>query len=424
MTADEAKIVDAVKIVGGGRALAHVEGETWMVEGALPGETVRAKILRRRRRVVEARALEVVQSRHALRHPDPCPDARHCGGCDWPHVIPLGGAALKAEVAAEAARSFAELREELRSANVVTSPEAYRLRSRLHWRPDTKALGFYGRGTHTVFPLTRCRIVSPLLAQALGPMADALARSCPVPVDVEWLEDLTGDQSVAALRSTAGGAEVRRTMLPDENALAATIGGFHCLDRKGQVRIGWGSTHVTMRLPRPLDVPIGGFFQVNRHLVPWLFRRTAELVGETPLPTWDLFAGVGFLAAAALHAGRRTMVAVEAHRQAAEAARRNLPGAEVHVGMRAETYLGSAGRLPRQALVLLDPPRAGCSARLRRQLLAWRPRVILGLACDPATWARDSNELCEAGYRLTHLELVDLFPSTHHVEILYRLELT
>jgi 23S rRNA (uracil1939-C5)-methyltransferase len=44
------------------------------------------------------------------------------------------------------------------------------------------------------------------------------------------------------------------------------------------------------------------------------------------------------------------------------------------------------------------------------------------LACDPATWGRDTRFLSERGYRLTHVELVDLFPSTHHVEILAVLE--
>jgi tRNA/tmRNA/rRNA uracil-C5-methylase (TrmA/RlmC/RlmD family) len=44
------------------------------------------------------------------------------------------------------------------------------------------------------------------------------------------------------------------------------------------------------------------------------------------------------------------------------------------------------------------------------------------LGCDPATWARDAASLCDHGYRIAALELFDLFPSTHHVEILALLE--
>jgi tRNA/tmRNA/rRNA uracil-C5-methylase (TrmA/RlmC/RlmD family) len=62
------------------------------------------------------------------------------------------------------------------------------------------------------------------------------------------------------------------------------------------------------------------------------------------------------------------------------------------------------------------------TAELRRQLAEWGPERIVMLACDPATWSRDAHSLTERGYRLAHLELVDLFPSTHHVEILAVLE--
>jgi tRNA/tmRNA/rRNA uracil-C5-methylase (TrmA/RlmC/RlmD family) len=59
---------------------------------------------------------------------------------------------------------------------------------------------------------------------------------------------------------------------------------------------------------------------------------------------------------------------------------------------------------------------------LRRRLAGWHPERILMLACDPATWGRDTSYLVDRGYLLSHVELVDLFPSTHHVEILAVLE--
>jgi tRNA/tmRNA/rRNA uracil-C5-methylase (TrmA/RlmC/RlmD family) len=91
-------------------------------------------------------------------------------------------------------------------------------------------------------------------------------------------------------------------------------------------------------------------------------------------------------------------------------------------GSTAEQYLREAGALPGEALVITDPPRSGLSAELRGRLARWRPERIVMLACDPATWSRDTRDLIDRGYRLTHLELVDLFPSTHHVEILAVLE--
>jgi 23S rRNA (uracil1939-C5)-methyltransferase len=413
--------VEIEKLVGGGRALAHHDGETWMLSGGLPKERVRVVELNRRTGVVEGRVESVVKHPHAARLDDPCIHAPSCGGCDWPHVDPSPGAGLKAEAAAEAVRFAPELADRLRAAPVKDSPMAYRLRSRLHWDPASGILGFYEPRSWRVTEIVMCRIVSPTLRAALSELANALSRSCPAPVDLEWLEDLTANRCVAGLRPGRDGPDViERSWLPEPGI--SSVDGFHILDRAGRVGEGWGADSVTMDLPVDLVVPIGSFFQGNRHLAGWLFDRVVEMIGPTPLPTWDLHAGVGFLAAAARHAGERELQLVEPFRPAAGAAQENLPEARVAVGRTAEAFLGRARNLPAEALVLTDPPRSGMTPVLRNRLAGWHPSKIVMLACDPATWGRDTRFLSERGYRLTHVELVDLFPSTHHVEILAVLE--
>ena len=177
-----------------------------------------------------------------------------------------------------------------------------------------------------------------------------------------------------------------------------------------------------MDLAIPLRAPAGAFFQVNRFLVPWLFQKACELIGTNPAPTWDLHAGVGFLASAAQFAAPRDLYLVEPYRPAARAARQNLPAAKVMVGQTAEDHVSGLKDLDRGALVITDPPRTGLSQELRKSLLSWRPKRHLMLACDVATWARDTAFFLDNGYDLVHLELVDLFPSTHHVEVIASLE--
>ena len=419
----EPVIVEVGKLVGGGRALAHVDRETWLLSGALPGERVAAVETLRRAGVVEGVAVELLGPAHPARAAQPCRHASSCGGCDWPHVDPEPGARLKAEAAAEAVRGVPALAKALRTAPIRTSPLAYRLRSRLHWDPEARRLGFYEPRSWRVTPIPDCRIVSPRLLAAIGRFEIALARRCPVPVDVEWLENLDGSRAVAALRpARPGPSEVDAGWLPLAGEVDGAVTGLHVLSRPGPPETGWGDDGVTMMLPVALFVPIGSFFQGNRHLAGWLFDRVVELAGSHPCPTWDLHAGVGFLAAAAWHASPRRLQLVEPFRISARAARRNLPEAQVAVGRTAEAWLGRAGALPTDALVLTDPPRAGMTPELRHRLAGWHPDRILMLACDPATWGRDTAYLLGRGYRLTHVELVDLFPSTHHVEILAVLE--
>lgn len=414
--------VTVTKLVGGGRGLAHHEDRVWLISGALPGEEVLARCTGSRRGIVEGCVDEVLRSPSPHRDPDPCPHAPVCGGCDWPHVFPEPGGALKREVAAEAARGHVEIRDRLRTAPVLTSPNAYRLRARLHWDPDSRSLGFYRRQSHQVGAIPECRIVSPRLIRSLETLERGLSASCPVPADVEWLENLDGTQAVAALRARPRGPELRPDLVPGRSDPGAGADGFHLLMPTGSLRRCWGRDHVRMDLPIPLTVPIGAFFQGNRHLVPELFDRVSRLIGPAPDPTWDLHAGVGFLAAAAMHAGPRPLTLVESMRHAARAATVNLPDAAVQVGQTAESVLRRSGRLPRTSLVLTDPPRSGMTTELRRRLAGWHPDRILMLGCDPATWARDAADLLSKGYHLSHLELIDLFPSTHHVEILAVLE--
>jgi tRNA/tmRNA/rRNA uracil-C5-methylase (TrmA/RlmC/RlmD family) len=394
-----------------------------MVAGALPGEHVLATPIGRRAGVVEAVTTEVLDDLHPAREREPCPHAMGCGGCDWPHVLAAEGAVLKRTIAAETARAHADLAALVAAAPIASSPLAYRIRARLHWDPVSARLGFYQPRSWRVSSITNCRIVSPKLVRALPHLVVALGRRCPERVDLEWLEGSDPREAVAALRPARGGpAAVEPSWVPSETETGADVIGFHVLTKGGVARAVWGAEEVTMRLPVPLRVPIGAFFQGNRHLLEPLFKRVSELVGPSPDPVYDLHAGVGFLAAAARAAGAAELTLVEPHRPAARAARRNLQGARVAVGRTAEEFLANAGSLPHTALAMTDPPRTGMTPTLRRRIAGWRPNRILMLGCDPATWARDAASLCDIGYRPRVVELFDLFPSTHHVEILALLE--
>jgi len=413
----------AEKLIGGGRAIAHHDGATWMVAGALPGERVRAKLTKRRAGIVEARTLDVLSEPHPARLQDPCPQSGVCGGCDWPHVDPEAGADLKAAAAAEAARAFPELAARIASAPIHRSEGSYRLRARLHWDAGQKQLGFYEHRSRRVASIDSCRILSPRLMQALPRLTDALSKSCTQHVDLEWLEGTEADDTVSALRQAKGGPKTfDPAWVPGPDDLESVVSGFHALSKAGCPLSGWGATEVTIDLPIPLEVPIGSFFQGNRHLIGPLFRRVADLVGDDAEPVFDLHAGVGYLAAAARFAAERDLTLVEPHREAALAAGRNLPGARVVVGATAEAFVADAGDQPPEALVITDPPRTGLSKDLRSHLVRWQPHRILMLGCDPATWARDAGFLSQHGYEPRVVEVFDLFPSTHHLEILALME--
>jgi 23S rRNA (uracil1939-C5)-methyltransferase len=82
---------------------------------------------------------------------------------------------------------------------------------------------------------------------------------------------------------------------------------------------------------------------------------------------------------------------------------------------------GLKGEGQRFDLCLADPPRAGAPG-LARQVSALGVKRVVYVACDPASLARDAAGLVEEGYKPLALQVVDMFPQTHHVEAVMSFE--
>ena len=78
--------------------------------------------------------------------------------------------------------------------------------------------------------------------------------------------------------------------------------------------------------------------------------------------------------------------------------------------------------MPRTDFVFLDPPRSGAKRNVIDEIAKKARGTICFLACDPVTFARDASRLIASGWRLRSLDLLDLFPNTHHVETLSSFE--
>jgi 23S rRNA (uracil1939-C5)-methyltransferase len=140
----------------------------------------------------------------------------------------------------------------------------------------------------------------------------------------------------------------------------------------------------------------------------------------------DLFCGVGLFT---LPLARRfeRVYGVEVHGHAAGFARRNIEAAGVGHTRIAEMpvshWLATRGASVREPdLVLVDPPRSGLDPATIQGLIRLRPRRFTYVSCDPATLARDLKPLLGFGFNLIRIVALDMFPQTHHVEVIAHLE--
>ena len=186
-------------------------------------------------------------------------------------------------------------------------------------------------------------------------------------------------------------------------------------ERRRHDGLGWIYYQVG---PHRLRVSHGSFFQVNRHLLPKLVERvTGGLEGKVAL---DLYAGVGLFARALAEKFERVVAVESSHHAAADLAANVADSPRVEP--RASSVEEFLQRSPEKCdTAVLDPPRTGLGREVADALLELAPPRLVYLSCDPATLARDLQRLLPT-YRLTSLELIDLFPQTFHIESLARLE--
>jgi tRNA/tmRNA/rRNA uracil-C5-methylase (TrmA/RlmC/RlmD family) len=132
----------------------------------------------------------------------------------------------------------------------------------------------------------------------------------------------------------------------------------------------------------------------------------------------DLYGGVGLFTSAALSAvgasGRVDLV--ESSSSAIGDAKVNFENvANVNI------LLGDVAKIMQRIgsadVVILDPPRDGAGQLVMQQICALNPKRIVYVACDPAALARDCAFANELGWILSKVRAFDLFPMTHHIEM-------
>ena len=169
------------------------------------------------------------------------------------------------------------------------------------------------------------------------------------------------------------------------------------------------------------------FFQTNTEMAERLYEVTADMAqlrGHERV--FDLYCGIGTVGLT-LAARAREVIGVEIVEAAVADAIEN---ARINDVLNARFYTGDirlalrdlVERAGRPDLVVVDPPRAGLSAKVVRRILDAQPSRIVYVSCNPTTLAPNAAQMADAGYRLTRVRPVDMFPQTPHVESVALLE--
>jgi 23S rRNA (uracil1939-C5)-methyltransferase len=184
----------------------------------------------------------------------------------------------------------------------------------------------------------------------------------------------------------------------------------------------WGSDTIT-------DILCGlkfrisplSFYQVNRNQAEKLYNKAAEYANLTGDETvFDLYCGAGTIGLSMAHKAKE-IIGVEIVPEAIEDAKVN---AEINGITNSRFICGDAAEAAeilknegiRPEVIILDPPRKGCSPEMLKTAAEMEPDRIVYVSCDPATLARDCGIFADLGYTAVKATPVDMFPGTGHVE--------
>lgn len=393
-------------------------GGTVYVDRALPGDRIQAAIRRDDDGVLRGDLLKIIKaSPHRVRAP--CPNYDVCGGCTLQHAKDEFYRRWKVDIVRDALRNKGLKPRVWRDPVFLPAGDRRRATFTALRKNDLVILGHYRRRAHHVTDIASCLVADPAVMDMRDRLTALLARI---------LQD--GKPAAAFIQAVNGQFDivitgpVGKTGKPDQETRKA-IGQ---LARDASVnRISWRA-HLddTAEIISEISPPRAHFGDLDVILPPLAFLQPTQ-AGENALvgavmellpPTGkfaDLFSGCGTFTGPMLERG-----AVDAYESVGSAVRAldKAKGSRPLKALRRDLFLNPLRRdeANRYDAIVFDPPRAGAQAQVR-MLASSRAPILVGVSCNPATFARDARILVDGGYRLDSVRVVDQFTWSHHVEL-------
>jgi 23S rRNA (uracil1939-C5)-methyltransferase len=418
----------------GGRGVARTNGFVVFVAGGLPGDRVRARLTRSKRDYGEAKTIELVRpsperiADRCLHEGEPCP------GAPWQGMTYERQLAEKASQVADALKRLGRL-EGFELDPIEPAVAEWRYRNKLEYSFGTGTpgpkLGFHRRGSWSqVVDVDDCMLASEANNEARNAVREWARAEGLSAFDRNAKHGVLRNLVVREGRRT-GELQTRLVTSPDEiprppvdlhtviegpgggtDGPTGVLGGEYFHEQIGGLRF---------------QVSHGAFLQTNTEMAERLYAIASEFAGLTGTErVFDLFCGIGTIALSlAQSAGEvwglesvpEAIVDAQANAAANGIDNVHFVAADARLGIR--PLIERAGR---PDVVVLDPPRAGLSAKIVRRVLECEAKRIVYVSCNPTTLAPNAAQLVEAGYTLRRVKPVDMFPQTPHVECVAVLE--
>jgi 23S rRNA (uracil1939-C5)-methyltransferase len=433
--------LDVDALAFGGNGVARHDGYVLFVQGGIPGDRVRAVVTKSKRAYGEARVIAVLRP-----SPERIEPRAHHPGAPW-QVLPYERQLeVKQKQVADALKRIGKL-EGFSLEPIVPAVQEWRYRNKLEYsfgaEPGGRLVcGFHAPGRwDEIVEVTDC-----LLASERG--NDARERVVRWARDAEltaydrrsgegMLRNLvvregrrTGELQV---RLVTGPGELDRDGLadalePGTSVLWTQVDSVAETTQGGETELIAGEERIDEELSGiRLRISPQAFLQTNTEMAEQLYGIVTDYAALTGYERlYDLYCGIGTIGLAiaprvaevwGLEIVEEAIADAIANAKLNEIENARFFAGDVRLALR--ELVSTAGR---PDVLVVDPPRSGLSQKVVRRIIEASPKRIVYVSCNPTTLAPNAAQLVEAGYRLTRVRPVDMFPQTPHIECVAALE--
>ncbi len=433
----------------GGKGVAKLDGMVVLVKGGIPGDTLKARILKRKKSYALAERTELVKSSGSRCEPL-CSHFGLCGGCRLQNLKYDDQLKYKEKQVKENLIHIGGF-ENPKILPVIKAERLFYYRNKMEFSFGKDGKGNLVLGLHPddrydeVFDLKECFLQSQISNQILLFIKEFFKSKKLSFYDQKahqgFLRFLTvregkNTEEVMVNIVTHKGdfsyakefCQKLKEKFPRIKSIVRNINTKLANIALGEEeKLLFGSRKITEKLGDFLfKISANSFFQTNTYQAEKLFNKVLDLADLNGADrVLDLYSGTGTISVF-LSSKATSVLGVESSKEAIEDA---ISNARLNDVKNCEFILGEVNDVLKKfvsekksfELVVVDPPRAGLHPQVIKCLFELKPQKIIYVSCNPSTLARDLKLLCERYYNLEEIWPIDMFPHTYHIESIAKL---
>ena len=430
-------------VLSDGKGVAKIDGYPLFIDNAVTGDKLLVTVTKTNKNYGFARNDKIISPSPFRKTPE-CLCFEKCGGCDSMHIDYAYQLKLKENfVKNNMSRIGGILEDEYEFEGIISADDAFGYRNKAQF-PVGKfgkktVCGFYEKRSHEIIPCDNCLIQSDDINRAVSLVLEYANEN-----NVSVYDEKThkGILRHVYIRSSNSLDELMAVIvtnsdkrLPNEDKLIQKLANLKNIKsiiqnintKKTNLILGdknriiWGSDHIKTNIKNlKFKISAHSFFQVNGKQTEKLYQKALQYAAPENDTVFDLYCGAGTISLFLAQKAKK-VIGVEIVEAAVENAKENaalngIKNAEFYAGDCTEVVENLIKNGETADIVVVDPPRKGCSEELLKFISDISPKRLVYVSCNSATLARDAAIMKGYGYKLKKLSAVDMFPNSGHIE--------